>query len=270
MAHQKTKDTMPSDVPKMPSNMHWEIMTSNNDGVIITPHGLVNGSHCAAIMMSLYLLHQQDLHCDFSIIILPSSHNGLKDPVTYTVHKLIFSTLSTRIQELTKPMIKIGGKVTCQGIESVIEYVYTGRITDIQILPIELAIQINRAALALGIQLKSYLHKQRNDMVETSTKVYVGQLHESGKDTVIEKAKLTVSMVSDSGKLLPMDECDADTVVLPEGDAKRKKSFSKQAVEMRRKRLRETPQQKSIRREKDRLRKQEFRKRQRELPDISS
>lgn len=157
-----------------------------------------DGSHCTNAMWSMYLLQQRGIYCDFFIMLLPSIYNGLKKPKIYGVHKVVFSAISGRIRKITKTTIKIGGKVTCEGLEGVIEFGYTGRLTGIHEIRLSNITQISSTALALDIKIDQYLQKHRPDFVKSSAKILVSKHPTDVSSTADESSSLGTNTLTSS------------------------------------------------------------------------
>lgn len=125
-------------------------------------------------MSTMFELQKQGTLCDFSILLLPSVSNGLEKTKTYAIHRVVLAAISSRIRDIPKASIKIGGNVTTDSLQAIIEYAYTGQLSKVQKLPLNIVSQISNTALALNVKIDDYLRIVRRDFMKSSaTKVFV-------------------------------------------------------------------------------------------------
>lgn len=115
----------------------------------------------------MFQLQKKGTFCDFSILLLPSLSNGLQKTKTYAVHRIVLAAISSRIRDIPKSSIKIGGNVTTDSLQAIIEYAYTGQLSRIEKLSLNVMGQISNTALALNIKIDDYLLNARPDFTKS-------------------------------------------------------------------------------------------------------
>lgn len=150
-------------------------LSHNQGGINSLPNEVIDKSlkFCANSMSEMFELQKSGTFCDFSILLLPSVSNGLEKTKTYDVHRVVLASISSRIRDIPKTSIKIGGNVTTDSLQAIIEYAYTGQLSKVQELSLNIISQISNTALALNVRIDDYLQNVRPDFTKSSAKVLV-------------------------------------------------------------------------------------------------
>lgn len=131
----------------------------------------VDFAHAGKVLSTMYGLQRKGMYCDFFITLLASSCNQLTKTKVFGVHKVVLAAVSPRIQKIQKSQMKISGSISCEAIQNVIEYAYTGKVSEIKSMSDDDVTCMQSAASALGMTMTEYLNKERPDVTLKTTKI---------------------------------------------------------------------------------------------------